>query len=330
MKRIISLSLVALMLVTLLLTATSCAMSMESMTGYTQLRDHVTEKADEKGEIPLDGSAMGFASVSLSAPIEEDESTPASVLLVAKGGSKTQTVCLTLTLTGSPEKALLTYRILDAGGKATVSAEATILLTHYTGNDTVEFTSMKNIHPADEQMHRDTVSSMLNAALKTLDVYTTKNLDMDLHDLGFIALSDKYMADVDEVVAEEDLGAAFSPERLSMAGLMIIQGVGMVFLVLAILWLVLLLFKKVFYKDPAKAEKAAKAEKKPEPAPEAPAPAPVPAPAPAAAPGEDGALVAAITAAVAAYIDSDPALASQFASGFRVVSFKPTSKNRNR
>ena len=327
MKRIISLSLAALMLVTLLLTATSCAMSMEAMTGYTQLRDHVTEKADEKGEIPLDGSAMGFASVSLSAPIEEDESTPASVLLVAKGGSQTQTVCLTLTLTGSPEKALLTYRILDAGGKATVSAEATILLTHYTGNDTVEFTSVENIHPADEQMHRDTVSSMLNAALKTLDVYTTKNLDMDLHDLGFVVLSDKYMADVDEVVAEEDLGGAFSPERLSMAGLMIIQGVGMVFLVLAILWLVLLVFKKVFYKDPAKTaktEKAAKAEKKPEPAPEAPAPAP------AAAPGEDGALVAAITAAVAAYIDSDPALASQFASGFRVVSFKPTSKNRNR
>ena len=103
---------------------------------------------------------------------------------------------------------------------------------------------------------------------------------------------------------------ATNERGLSMAGLMIIQGVGMVFLVLAILWMVLLIFKKVFYKDPAKQEKKEEAT--------AEAPAPVAAPAPA----DDGALVAAITAAVAAYIDSDPALSSQFAGGFRVVSFK--------
>ena len=94
--------------------------------------------------------------------------------------------------------------------------------------------------------------------------------------------------------------------------------VGMVFLVLAILWMVLLIFKKVFYKDPNKQEKKAEA--------------PAEAPAPVAAPADDGALVAAITAAVAAYIDSDPALSSQFAGGFRVVSFKKkngkTSWNR--
>ena len=86
------------------------------------------------------------------------------------------------------------------------------------------------------------------------------------------------------------------------------QGMGMVFLVLAILWMVLLIFKKVFYKDPNKQEKKEEA--------------PTEAPAPVAAPADDGALVAAITAAVAAYIDSDPALSSQFAGGFRVVSFK--------
>ena len=101
---------------------------------------------------------------------------------------------------------------------------------------------------------------------------------------------------------------ATNERGLSMAGLMIVQGVGMVFLVLAILWMVLLIFKKVFYKDPAKQEKKAEA--------------PAEAPAPVAAPADDGALVAAITAAVAAYIDSDPALSSQFAGGFRVVSFK--------
>ena len=39
MKKIISLTLAALMLVTVLLLATSCGM--ESMTGYTRLRDHI-------------------------------------------------------------------------------------------------------------------------------------------------------------------------------------------------------------------------------------------------------------------------------------------------
>ena len=67
-----------------------------------------------------------------------------------------------------------------------------------------------------------------------------------------------------------------------------------------------LIFKKIFYKDPAAAKKAVE-----------PAPA-----APAATPANDDALVAAITAAVAAYIESDPALSSQFKGGFRVVSFK--------
>ena len=59
--------------------------------------------------------------------------------------------------------------------------------------------------------------------------------------------------------------------------------------------------------------------------------APVAAPAVAPAPvQDDGQLIAVITAAVAATIEADPALSSQFASGFRVVSFKKTEKTRNR
>jgi sodium pump decarboxylase gamma subunit len=143
-------------------------------------------------------------------------------------------------------------------------------------------------------------------------------MDMDLHELGFIVLSEKYMAPTEGVEAEEDLGGALSPARLKLAGLMIVQGIGMVFLVLAVLWLVLLVFKKVFYKEPKNTSK--KTEE----------PAPAAAPVPVASAADNGALVAAITAAVAAYIDSDPALSSQFAGGFRVVSFKPTSKSRNR
>lgn len=309
MKRIISLTLAVMLLVTLALAASSC--SMESMTGYTRLRDHVIAAADPNGEVALDGKEQGVVSVKLTAPIKKGEDKPEAVQLIAEGRDANTKVRLTLTLTGSTEKAQLTYQVINvAEQKLLLGAEATVLLTHYTGNDLVEFTSVTNIHPEQEQTYREAVTSMLNSALKVLDTYTTEKMDMDLRELGFIVLSEKYMAPVESAEVQEDLGGAFSPARLSMAGLMIIQGVGMVFLVLAILWMVLLVFKKVFYKDPAKQEKKEDAPVE--------APAPVAAPAPA----DDGALVAAITAAVAAYIDSDPALSSQFAGGFRVVSFK--------
>ena len=307
MKKIISLTLAALMLVTVLLLATSCGM--ESMTGYTRLRDHVIDTVGQNNELVLDGSAMGFSAVRLVAPIEKSETKVNEVYLVADGGNQNALFRLTLKLTDSTEKAQVTYQVINiAQQKLLYGAEATVLLTHYTGNDLVEFTSVTNIHPEDEQTYRVALTSMLNSALKVLDTYTTEKMDMDLHELGFIALSAKYMAPTESAEAEEDLGGAFSPARLSKAGLMIIQGMGMVFLVLAILWMVLLIFKKVFYKDPNKQEKKEEA--------------PAEAPAPVAAPADDGALVAAITAAVAAYIDSDPALSSQFAGGFRVVSFK--------
>ena len=327
MRKIISLTLAALMLVTLLLTATSCELSMEAMTGYTQLRDYVTEKADENGEIPLDASQVGSFTVKLSAPIKKGEDKPEAVYLIVEDGNQDYPERLVLTMTGSAEKAHLSYESVDAEGTK-VAAKATVLLTHYTGNDLVEFTSVTNIQPDSEQDYRDSVTSLLNSALKVLDIYTTDNttdnLGLDLHELGFIVLSDKYMAPVTETVTEEDLGGALSAERLGLAGRMILQGVGMVFLVLAILWLVLLVFKKVFYKDPAKATKK---EAEPVPSPVASAVEPAPVPVVAA---DDGALIAAITAAVSAYIESDPALTSQFAGGFRVVSFKPTTKSRNR
>lgn len=321
MKRIISLSLAALMLVILLLSATSCEVSMESMTGYTRLRDHITSAADQNGEIALDGSGQGFVAVKLTAPIKKGEDKPEAVQLIAEGGDAKTKVRLTLTLTGSTEKAEAVYQIINvAEGTDMAKTVSTVLLTHYTGNELLVFNEMEGFHFIEEESYRASVTSMLNCALKVLDTYTTETLDMSVTELGFIVLSDKYMADVDktEADAEEDMGGAFSPARLKLAGLMIIQGMGMVFLVLAVLWLVLLVFKKIFYKEPK--DTAKKAE---EPAPAAPAPV---------APANDDALVAAITAAVAAYIDSDPALSSQFAGGFRVVSFKKkngkTSWNR--
>lgn len=307
MKRIISLTLAALMLVTVLMLATSCGM--ESMTGYTRLRDHIKTSGGEGYIISLDANKVGLTSAAIKVVTTEDGDE-----YVCLGGFVVNTQSAVvyqvgLNLTGSPEKAELTYEVLNAAtAQKTAAGKATVLLTHYTGEDYVTFDEVEGINVSAELTHRNQARVLVNDLLLALDTYTTENMGMDLHELGFIALSEKYMAPVESVEAEEDLGGAFSPARLSMAGLMIVQGVGMVFLVLAILWMVLLIFKKVFYKDPAKQDKKEEA--------------PVEAPAPVVAPADDGALVAAITAAVAAYIDSDPALSSQFAGGFRVVSFK--------
>ncbi len=128
------------------------------------------------------------------------------------------------------------------------------------------------------------------------------------------------VAETDPVVETEDLGPAFSPARISYALRMTLLGMGMVFAVLALLWLVLAIFKSIFGGKSAKQPKAPKESKrKPESvAPEAPASAVIPA-------GTDPATVAAITAAIAAMIESDPALSEQFAGGFRVVSFRKKS-----
>lgn len=124
-------------------------------------------------------------------------------------------------------------------------------------------------------------------------------------------------------VAVEDTGI-FSPERWSYSGEMLVLGVGMVFLVLAILWGILAIFAKTMggAKKPVKQEKSTpKAEAKPVPEPAAPV-------SPITAPASDDAIVAAITAAIAMTIESDPALSAQFAGGFRVVSFrKKNGKN---
>ena len=312
MKRIISLTLAALMLVTLLLTATSCGL--ESISGYTLLRDHVKIAGGDEHTVLLDAAKVGLNSAAVAVLTDEEGNETVVLVGYAINKSNGTVIQASLYMTGSTEKAELHYEVLNASTAQTVmSAESTVLLTHYTGEDYVTFEETVNIDIVTELTHRNQARVLLNSLFMALDTYTTQNIDLNMKDLGFIALSEKYMAPVESAEAEEDLGGAFSPARLSKAGLMIVQGMGMVFLVLAILWMVLLIFKKVFYKDPNKQEKKEEA-----PAPAAPA-APV---APAAPAADDGALVAAITAAVAAYINSDPALSSQFAGGFRVVSFK--------
>lgn len=98
-------------------------------------------------------------------------------------------------------------------------------------------------------------------------------------------------------------------ERLSEAGIMVVKGMLMVFAVLATLMLVLMLMERIFVKKPA-----------PKKAESAPAPAVAPAPAPEPEPTvveDDGAIVAAITAAIAVVLAE-----GGYNGGFRVVSFK--------
>lgn len=114
--------------------------------------------------------------------------------------------------------------------------------------------------------------------------------------------------------AAEELGGAFSPERWSYAGQMTLLGMLMVFAVLAILWAVLAIFKLVFAKS---GEKTAKA---PEAVVNAVAEAVTAVDEPVDY-TDDAELVAVITAAVAAYMQSEGSEAG-YTGGFRVVSFR--------
>lgn len=114
---------------------------------------------------------------------------------------------------------------------------------------------------------------------------------------------------VDGVVESEKLTTAMDlSDRIGYALQRTLIGLIIVFGVLAVIWLVLSLFKVIFYKDPNKK----KAEKKPEPK-EAPVAVPV-APQPVQ---DNGAVIAAIVAAISAMRNEEG-----ITDGFRVVSFK--------
>ncbi len=215
-------------------------------------------------------------------------------------------------------------------------------------------TSVVITQEQNEAAARRIATEMTNIALYSLDAYCQLKLDCTISDLGFTALDETYRyrfaavelggqhelslgvvslsnddtaavpeteAATEAEAATEDLGPAFSAARWSYAARMTLLGMTMVFAVLAILWMIISIFKSVTGGKKPKAPKEKPAE---------PAPAPVAPIAPAVR--DDSAVVAAITAAIAAMIDSDPDLSSQFSSGFRVVSFQKkngkTSWNR--
>ena len=112
-------------------------------------------------------------------------------------------------------------------------------------------------------------------------------------------------------VAPDKTLPMFSPEAWIYAGQTALLGMGMIFAVLGLLWGVLSVFKLVFAGKTPKAPKTV--EKTPAAAPEVKA-----APTPVAAAEDNGALIAVITAAVAAYMAES---GESTGSGFRVVSF---------
>ena len=70
MKKIISLILAVMLLVTLALAASSC--SMESMTGYTRLRDHIKAVGGDEPVVTLDAAKVGLNSASVSVITTEE------------------------------------------------------------------------------------------------------------------------------------------------------------------------------------------------------------------------------------------------------------------
>ena len=110
-------------------------------------------------------------------------------------------------------------------------------------------------------------------------------------------------------------------ERAGYAGGVTLLGMVTIFIVLSILWGVVELLHRALHRGD---RKTAPAEAKAAPAP-VPAPAPKAAPAPVRAPAAgDDALVAVITAAVAAAMAEEG-----YAGGFRVVSFRRTQNRRS-
>ncbi len=117
----------------------------------------------------------------------------------------------------------------------------------------------------------------------------------------------------EEIVSEQLTTTMNTADRIGYALQKSLIGIIIVFGVLAIIWLVLSLFKFIFYKDPNK--KSEKKEAQPAPA----APAPVAASVPVSS-NNDAEVVAAIIAAISAMRNEEG-----INDGFRVVSFKRSS-----
>lgn len=107
-------------------------------------------------------------------------------------------------------------------------------------------------------------------------------------------------------------------ERAQEALTMVIMGMVMVFLVLATIMLVLMVMERLFAEKKSSAKVAAPRKEETK--------APVPVPTPVVPVTDDGAVIAAITAAISAMLAAENGTET-YQGGFRVVSFKRSSRN---
>lgn len=319
MKKIVSILLLLCMVVTLCASFTACGT--EAVTPYTRLRDHLNSQLTAGQKMVLENTSANLV-VYIWPEVTEGEADFVTVCAeIPMGTGYTGHVSFQISDDSTEYK--VDYVVFETESKAAYhGATVSLKSADYTGNEILPFDSVTNISVAEEFARRQDVTSIFNVTLTTLDTYLN-SLELSVTDFGFDSLADKYLANVaTEDEAEEDLGGIFSAARWAYSGQMMLLGMAMVFLVLAILWGILAIFARTMggAEKPAKPEKPTVAEAKPAPAQAAPAPAVTATPQ-----ASDDAIVAAITAAIAMTIESDPALASQFASGFRVVSFKKKS-----
>ena len=117
--------------------------------------------------------------------------------------------------------------------------------------------------------------------------------------------------------ATNDLGPAFSLERIEYALQMTLLGLGAVFAVLTLIWLILVIFKIFLYDLKNKSKKTENTENKSNVEQTV-----VEQPSTTVSQSSNDSTVAAIIAAISAYISDDAELSKEYANGFRVVSFK--------
>ncbi len=135
------------------------------------------------------------------------------------------------------------------------------------------------------------------------------------HTLYMVGTALSAVADTTAEVTAEETQLAFG-ERVSLFGEVSLLGMVTVFLVLSVLWGLVALIGH-FFDRYQKKKNAASLQAASDAAPTADAET-----AAARTASSDGALVAAITAAIACYIAQDDALREEYDGGFRVVSFR--------
>lgn len=121
------------------------------------------------------------------------------------------------------------------------------------------------------------------------------------------------------ITALSNMGGAFSPERLALAGQVTLLGMLMVFAVLTLLFIILTLFRVIFAKSEKKPDVPAEAKNTAEEAVSEVIEAPAEA--------DDTELVAILTAAIVSY---EAGKGNDVApNGFRVVSFRRTNGGKS-